>query len=246
MAIVESDVVLWYDIDEGSGTSLDNKEGTASFDGTVGGSAAWTTGGPTNLPDVLDLDTGGSAEYITLNNTLNELVGTANDFSFSFWIKHDTLVNGARIMNDWGGSGSRALLFRSMSDGDLEFFVSDNGTASELQINYTGGASTSVFEHYVLTRSGNNTELFKNGSSVATNTGSFTLVDSGQDITIGNSPLLNDNNLDAKIAQIIWLNKAIDSTEAASLYDSGDGATYSQFFGGGGVVSPQFLGFAGM
>lgn len=237
MALASGDVVLWYDMEEGTGSTLDNAEGTASRDGTQSG-CTWVTGGPTNIPNGLDI-VPGATDHISLNNTLNELVGTANDFSFSIWIKPDSFPNGAYLINDWGGSGSRSILWRLQSTGSgMQFYVSDNGTASELQISSTGYST--VNQHWVITRSGNNTEFIVNGVSIATNTGSFTLINSGQDILFGLNPALNDTSYDGKIFHLAMLNRAISATEAGEIFNSGDGATYDDLFGGAPPAGTPF------
>lgn len=236
-AVLSTDVVLWYDIDEGTGTTLDNKEGTAAFDGTISG-AAWSTGGPTNLDDVLDFVRADN-DSISLNNTLNELVGSANDFTFSIWLKKDDSTNDSQnIINDWGGSPNRSVLFRYMGGASnaMEFYISDNGTASELQLSYTDADITN-YQHWTISRTGNNTEYCLNGSSVDTNTGAFTLPASATDILIGTRPGGGDS-FDGKVAQFIVLSKAISCTEAADIYNGGDGITYDSFFGGAPAPTP--------
>lgn len=238
MAIVEADVLLWYDIDEGSGTTLDNAEGTASRDGTHVG-CDWVTGGPTNIPDALDF-VPGSNDYVTLNNTFTELLGAKdNDFSFAYCMKYDASVGASSyLVNDWGGSGHRSLYVRVMSDSDVEVYISDNGTASELQIDYTTGASTSAYQWWVVTRSGNDMTLILDGTQVGSNTGSFSFPSSTSDIHFGLNPAHNDTNFDGKLAQMIVLDRVITASEASDIYNAGDGDTYADFFGGGPTATP--------
>ena len=219
MAIAEGDVVLWYDLDEGTGNTLDNKEGTASRDGTNSG-CEWTTGGPTNLDDVLDFVFSNS-DRVLLNNTLTELItSAANDFSISMWFKRDDSSGTQGLFGDWGSSPQRSIYLRHVSGTTLEFYISDGGTSSEIQL--TQAYTSTSFVHIVVTRTGNDTELIINGSSVDTNTGSFTLPASTTDITLG--------TMDAQIAQVIFFNKAITVAEAQEIYNSGAGITYDGLF----------------
>lgn len=228
MTIITSDVVFWYDIQEGTGATLDNAQGNAARDGTITG-ADWTTGGPTNLPNGLDF-VRANADFVSMNNTITELItSAANPFSFAFWLKWDGIASGtAALINDWGSSPQRTILPRIQSTDAYEVYISDTGTTSELQLDGVS-ASTTLLQHWVITRSGNNMALYLNGSSVDTNIGSFVLAASTTDLMFSNA----NDPYDGRWHQGIMLNKAIDATEAASLYNSGAGITYAQYFASG-------------
>ena len=237
MALSTTDVTLWYDLEEGTGNTLDNAEGTSSRDGTNSG-AVWTTGGPTNISKALDFD-GSNFDRILLNNTLTDLSLTS--FSVSMWLKLDNASSNQYLWNDWGGSPNRSVYLRQLSN-KMEFYISDNGTSSELQLD-PALTNTSTYVHVVLTRDGNDTELIFNGSSVDTNTGSFTLPASATDLVFGCNPAGDDSPFDGKLAQLAILNKALTTTEAGEIYNSGDGITYNNLFNPGVVFIPKVMIF---
>ena len=56
MAIVESDVLGWWDFEEGSGTSVADEISTSPTNMDLVATPTWVTGGPTNLANGIDLN----------------------------------------------------------------------------------------------------------------------------------------------------------------------------------------------
>jgi hypothetical protein len=116
-----------------------------------------------------------------------------------------------------------------LTTGAFEYYVRD-GAASELQVT-DSTVGTSAIRWVVVTRSGNDTELIIDGSSVDTNTGSFTLAATPtNELKFGQNPALNDVDFDGKLYQLIMFNKKVTAAEAAEVYNSGDGITYDGLF----------------
>lgn len=224
MAILETDVIGWYDVDEGSGTTLDNAEGTATYDATTVGSPSWTTGGPTNLPNALDFN--GTSQYIDTNVPSSGGLGVG-DFTFMGWIRFDS-TSFANIFNDW--QSSRSTLCR-ISSGNLEFY-SGSGTSTLSGNSALAFTDTSAY-HFITFTYAASTKT----QSISVDNGSFTSVNhtgtkgtSTNDLYIGSRPPAAGDFLDGKVAQAIILSKTVNATERDSVYNSGAGETYANYF----------------
>lgn len=229
MALIEDDVVIWYDIDEGSGATLDNEEGTSTYDGTRSG-ADWATGGPTNIPDVLDFVAGDANDRLRFGGSLSDFAPTS--FSLSMCFKLDSTTGIQEYFNDWdSSSGARSVLWRQNGT-NMEFYVRDGGS-SELQIQYAH-SNTTDYLWWVLTRDGNDTTLIRNGTQVDSNTGSFSLAGGRSDLVFGGDDKDGGSPVDGQLAHAAIFNRAITAAEAAEIYNSGNGITYTSLFSGGG------------
>lgn len=226
MAITDSDIVGWWDIEEGSGSTVDDEVGTNN--GTITG-ATWTTGGPTNLANGLDFD--GVNDILDFNFNPN-----TTDGCIAVWFKatNNTASPSELIFGEGGLGGG----------GGADIFVSPTGLRGRVRmggvdrdVTWTSGAGFSTATLYLAILNwadgaSGSLELFANDSSKATLSGSLGTQNGGSvDLAAGNNPALS-RDFDGQIYQCILFNRNLNSSERADLYNSGDGTTYSQLLGG--------------
>lgn len=233
MSITESNVVGWWDMEEGTGSTLGD-ESTNNISMTISG-ATWTTGGPTNLSNGLNF-VAASSQYAATNNNYD----TFSDGSLALWaIIDDKTLSPVVLLGDGGlGGGGNADVFLESSE--LKGRTRMTGDAT---IAWSSVANATLYHIVYTWKSGTGVELFINGSSVGStaNTGStgagtteFTMAaqDTGSFIRF----------FDGKIFQACYFNAVLDSTDISNLYNSGNGKKYGEFFGGGvATTTPTLL-----
>jgi len=155
---------------------------SSAFDnnGTVGGSPSEVSG---QVGGGLNFDGGG--DYIDASADMTSI--TEGDFTVSMWANQDGKTTpaayGQGVPNAWSND-----LFL--------FYIGDSGENNEvaiywdggnlLQYEGEGGGDLGEWNHYTLTRQGDNFELFKNGESVATASKSGSWTSTAQLIGAGN------------------------------------------------------------
>ena len=231
MAIVLGDVAGWWDCQEGSGGTT-NDESAGAHDGALGATVAWTTGGPTNLPNGLLFPGALGTSNVLVSNDYDLVTG-----SLLVWLNVTSFATTVQEIAGLGDSGESAILVLNVGGAYTDSIVGRTDTSTGTMEVNDASQSTATNYCYVYTwinsgGSGNSCEMFLNGVSVGTGTVGGTIVDTGQNFrwgarTDGSGTLLYTG----KIHQVVLLNRKVDSTEAASLYNAGDGVTFSQFFG---------------
>lgn len=212
MAIIESDVVSWYDMDEGSGATLNDKKSTN--DGTIA-NATWTTGGPTNLPDGLDFNGVNATVDFNFDPALD--TGTA-----IVWVESDAVAS-TQVIFGHGNLGGRFDIFTESSSmkgrvrytGDVTAaFAAANSTLYFVAFTWSSSSATGV-------------ELYKDGTSQDTATGTGSPNTMARDLYMGSNQGAN-SWFNGRVYQAAVFNRILTSTEISTLYNSGAGQTYQQ------------------
>ncbi len=153
-----------------------------------------------------------------------------------FWISQNGNPTGwyVRGLYEYNGGSRRLRFFRSGSSAtflDKSGNIADN-TWHMIVFTYTasGGAMTLSFDAGTRV-TGNNTGTGNHGSATG-----FDLMDSGG--SGYGAPLKGGMD------EIAFFTRAITGAEETELYNSGAGRDYAYITGAGGVVKPNFLGFA--
>jgi hypothetical protein len=220
MAIATTDVLGWWDCQEGTGSTAADSKG--AHNAALAASASWTTGGPANLPNGISFP--GSA-------TSGNSVSVPFDYDFSagcvaFWFNAASVSGTAVVVGNGNGGGEfDILLSGSTSITSRSRYGTDRDITSAISL------STRYFAVYNFASGA--MELFLNGSSVGTNANTGTISDSGLNFVWGNRADLTDAGtpFNGKIFQVILFNRVLTSTEITALYNAGAGKRYSQAFG---------------
>lgn len=233
-ANLSTGLVSYWELEEASGTRVDSH---GSYDLTDNNTVGQDTG-----------IQGSAADFVRANSeTLTATVG-ASDFntngvarSMSLWFKPNDLSNGQVVAQVWGNTGARNFTLNQGGADPTKIRIYVRGVGTPV---YSGTLTAGTWYHVVWTVDASGViELFINGSSVGTGT-------VGSDASNGTALVFGDNPgqnqyLDAQVDEIGWWTKELSATEISDLYNSGAGIPYDAG-GGGGVVTPQFIGFGGI
>ena len=249
MAIAESDVILWHDYAEGSGTSVADESGNDRVN-SLQSSPSWGTSGvPSGLNGFIELN--GTTQYgrVTADTTLNAL-GTTS-FTLAAWVLTDSPTTRQSVFFKGDTSGDWfALNFEGAEFSNQYGFLIDDG--ADVDFARGGSVTSSTWLHVVATwdAAGEDFYVYVNNSQVASalNQSMGTVNTAGHFLEIGTANgEIGPGFLNGRFAQTIIFNRVLDSSERTDLYNSGDGKLYSDYFaGGGGATSPIFLPRVGL
>ena len=190
--------------------------------GTATGTSGTNTSGPAisttvptlNYTNSRSRDFDGTDDIVTVTNTSALQLGDG-DMAVSVWIYPDSLSNKTVYAKAAGGSTREYMFsFSNASTGFLSF-GNGGGTSVSLSTAFTTGA----WQHLLVTRSGSNVTVYKNGTSVGTATQSATGTSSANFI-IGDDP--DGAHWDGLLDEVRIYNRALTATEAADLANGGD------------------------
>ena len=182
--------------DDGSGTTAIDSTGRG-WAGALSGAAAWTLGGGARINGALRLSGGG---HVALPAGLAD---GFNHFSAAFWVKPDTLADGARIFDFGDGSGQRSLSFTPRAAGGvMRFALTANGTTQSVDAPVGSRFSVGVWTHVAVTLGDSVATIYINGAPVATST-PFTLTPSDLGHTTANYVGRSSSPADPTFAGVI-------------------------------------------
>ena len=220
---------LTEDVNPFTGTSADNgvalytldydgSEASGNYDSDISSSSGLDFGveGKTNTGVRF------SANNAGISNTNLFLDSTAH--SVSLWIKpQDLTATRWQIIYFSNHTGHPAFTLGKRPNQSTSFHYR-NESSSEV---YFTLSNADVWYHIVITRNNSGSEVFVNGNSIATDSNSMgTTSSSGYNkTTIGSNPSYPAEYFDGTIDQIRVFSKVLDSTEIATLYNSGNGET---------------------
>lgn len=213
--VLTDNCVLYYSLDDAdiSGTTVTDLSGTGN-NGTINGADTGATG---VLNECLDF-VAANSDWLDTNYD----PGTV--YSISVWAYIPATVVGQAIIgirNSSGSAGTREFNFGNyVSNGGiyLQYYNASNGSAGLINTSVTPDA----WHHFVITRSGNNVELYVDGQTPLTNstTGKY---DPAQNIIVGKLGEQNIQHWDEKIDELGVWTRVLDSSEVSELYNSGSG-----------------------
>lgn len=233
--ITTSDVMGWWDFQDGSGSTVTDKITTSPTNGVIS-NATWITGGPTNLPAGVNCD--GTNDYVTIPKDYD--FATSNG-AIAIWYKINVAPTSGQQMTltDIGSGGGEMTTYIQNFTGDkwlrgLTRYTSDRTIDSSTR----PGLAVNQFTVYNF-QSGN-MSLYLNTTNVGTNVNTGSIVDQNYNLFICRLASGSGYDFNGKIHQVILFNRPIDSTEVSSLFNSGAGKTYAQYF----TTTPPFTATA--
>jgi hypothetical protein len=132
----------------------------------------------------------GNGDYLTVPDNADFEFG-ANDFTIEMWIYVTGGSNTYRTMiaksnrNDGSGKGSYVVQISNQNKLQMLFAELTTGNAFNIDVQGTTNVALNTWHHIAIVRSGNVFTAYLNGISEVSATGSFSLADNTQLLTIG-------------------------------------------------------------
>jgi len=239
-----TDVILWYDVDEGTGSSL--TDNATNYDASFIGGPTWSTSSSiTNLDSFLSFD--GSGDGFSIGD-VNEVDG-ASAFTYAGWFKFDDFTNNTLWGKNDIGSSIRQGAYISGSDSAIWFYPSNSNNRAQLSTNIL---STGTWYHMVFVYNGSGSgnagkiQIYVNGFQqplTFNGTVESTSVSNSETLYFGlrNGGTVSGWDFTGDVAQFQIFNQALTSSEALELFNGGDGTTYSGLFGAAATFTPKVM-----
>jgi hypothetical protein len=207
-----SDLVVHYQMDQASGTSVTDSSGN-NLHASLTGGTSWVAGQSGNA-----LGLNGTNAYASLPSGV---VSQLTDFTISTWVKVTSNSDWARIFDF--GTGSTSYMFLTADAGGtpgLRFAISNSGNGAEQQISINTALAVGTWKHVSVTKSGSTGILYVDGVEVARNS-TMTLSPSSLGNTtqnyIGRSQF-SDPYLNGALDDFRIYNRALSSSEVNALF----------------------------
>jgi len=232
MALATGDVILWNDIQDGSGSTT-NDSGSNNYDGTIT-NATWTTGsGITNLDKYLAFDgTNDKVAWARVTQTENVSILT-----IAAWVYFtDTNDRMLWATDDIGSGNAIQCYWENNPTPDEIYFAVQN--VNKRAVLTTTTFATGTWYHIALVFEGgasdnsNRLKVYVNGAATTpTYVGTIeaTTQTSTNPFVFGERPG-GTFDFNGRLTQMVILNKAATSAEISDLYNAGAGKTYAQVF----------------
>lgn len=210
---LKTGLAAWWALEESSGNRADSHgNNTATLGGTIGNRAG-------KIGNAADCGAAGSSLSVSVDADFS--TGGTNPISINLWFNVDTFAAGNGL---FGESGSELLIRLSATD-ELEFVLNSFTTNDRVT---TSNANVVTGTWYMVTciyrGSGDNLELWLDGvlKGSVVPTGSWAAI-----TTIYLGSVQVSARMDGALDEVAWWNRALSSSEIATLYNSGNGIGYS-------------------
>lgn len=219
---LQSGLVAWFDMNPvyiSGSTIVARYSDNGTYTGTLNSSP--TTGSTGVDSTMYYMGFNGSSQYAIGNQDLNfAQKGVSNHFSTSCWWKFDADATGGFPHDYSAGSDGTSIYRWEVQNGTnvIEFGVQNGSTWSEATYYTTLGQT---WHHIVFTYDGANQRIYVDNSLVTTAACTFTVpYSSSQRFTWGARNLSVSGAVSGRLAHMRYYNRAITSTEIATLYNA--------------------------
>jgi len=223
-----NELLVWYDFNEGSNSSLLYDSSPNKINGTGFNieSGDWITGvnGADNAVDITS-----DNEYFNITNNLLNI--TTQDLTIGVWAKQANDTDDKIILSKWSRiNGQRAYGMSHDPYDNLSFFIQES--TSKYQVNQLGGPGNfdpTEWMHLVGTYNDSHLSLYINGVLNNTvNIGSKTLNNNDFALMIGGYSGYQGEvySWNGTISQVVMYNRSLNSTEISQIYNSGSPLSY--------------------
>ena len=218
-----------YLFSEGTGTTTDNAEGTASRDGTFKGTGepAWDATLPSGYTGTYSVDFDGSDDYINCSNTT--FTNSSTSISITAWIYLGSKEGKQTIVNN-GDSDQIWFVFDKSGNDKLNVYLGRSSSKGYHNSNTTVGRG--AWHHVAITYNASTLTFYLDGSADGT---ASTTQTANFNATSRPSQIGNDHDthspFDGLIAEVGIFERALTSTEINNIMDDGLDGTQ------GGVVT---------
>jgi Concanavalin A-like lectin/glucanases superfamily len=214
----------YYKLDETSGGATDasgNGKTLSNFGDFIG-----TATGILNT--ARDFDGVSGTTLIRNANTTDFFCGS-NPFSFSFWVKFDTLplFNDVGLLNRYEPFGQREyIVFLNASTHKITFNIDAGDGVHAAGVAWGTAASLGTWYHVAGGWDGTNIKLSVNAGTFVTAAWSTPMRNGGDNFKLG----YEAQSLDGKMDEFgFWISRSLTQTEIGQLYNNGAGLPFSSF-----------------
>jgi hypothetical protein len=227
--------------DDGSGVALYEFEKGAKDTGGVSGYIGSNSG-------IFD----GSSTYITIPATAaSPFDASAENFTISAWINVSAFRNDACIISKWGSTASTQSYFfgfNGSADNTKLIVYEKYGSSNYIVTSTSTAITTGSWFHVAYVRNSTQTIIYINGTAETFSNNNTINSAGSQPIIIGRQDGYSGTSFNGKIDQVRIFNKAISSSEIATLYGetsaSSTKSTTDIFDDGSGVALYELEGNA--
>ena len=226
----QADLVGWWRLDDGSGTTAADSSGNGN-DGTIQGDPQWVAG---KVGGALEFD--GDGDYVDCGN--DAVFDITEEITLSVWINANDILNGEH--NCWLGKGDNTYAIKHQSGNNLEFFVYDGSWHAT---NYTTDIASlnGDWHHMAGTFDGTELKFYLDGEMVLSSAFSGTIGTATHSVTIGENSQATGRFFDGMLDDARIYNEALSQDQIqADMKGAGfplafsptppDGALYSGTF----------------
>lgn len=213
--------VGWWrmgDNDGGTGTTITNQGSASSIDGTLTNGPTFSTEVPLRLPSItntLSASFDGSDDYLLMGTSA---ISLDTNFTIAAWFRPTSYaLAGYDFICGWGNAASGQARVMQILNSKLSF---------EIYFSRISGATTlsaDTWYHGAVTFSGNNVEIFLNGSSDGTGTLSRSSMASSLTFAGGTAPMSSVGfaPFSGLIDEFAVFDSVLSSSEISAIYNSG-------------------------
>jgi RHS repeat-associated protein len=197
--VSQSDLVVSYNFDEGTGTGLADRSGNGNF-GSISG-ATWVAG-QSGHGQALSFD--GVDDKVTIPDSQTVRVG--DSFTFEAWLKPSSLpANTSLYFWGSGPNGPSAYLYNAKE-------TLRKGGVGDLAAS-TGSLSVNQWAHVAFTKNGATTKLYIDGQDVTGTVSNQTMAAVATGFTLGSNGTYNDKFFPGLIDDVRIYNRALGASE---------------------------------
>lgn len=220
-----SDLVGYYPLHEDSGTTAHDFSG-----GNHDMSNNNVTVDQPGIMSTTSFDYNGSSSYTRLSDATH-LQGLSK-LSVAFWLYPRDLSSGQGVVVDRDGQWDEYWGFRIIDSSTFRWEVVDNGNFDTIADANTSDLSSNAWNFVVGTFDGStgDVNLYLDGSSWASSSGSSSQTDNANELNFGMTGGVGEH-LDGRLAYVFIWNRVLTSSEVSTLYDRAtvEGAHLTRF-----------------
>jgi len=209
--VVRADLVGWWRLDEGTGTTAYDSSGNGN-DGTILGNPQWVPG---KVGGALDFD--GDGDYVNCGN--DPIFDITEEITLTIWVNSNDNNNGEH--NCWLGKGDNAYAIKHQSGNYLEFFIFDGSWHST---NYSTDITSlnGDWHHMAGTYDGSELKFYLDGELAANLVYSSTIGTANHNVTIGENSQATGRYFDGMLDDARIYNEALSQDDIVAVMMGGD------------------------
>ena len=207
----QADLVGWWRLDEGSGTTAADSSGNGN-DGTLQGNPQWVTG---VVGSALEFD--GDGDYVNCGN--DAIFDITEEITLAVWVNANDMLNSEH--NCWLGKGDNAYAIKHQSGNYLEFFMYDgewHSTNYSTELDSLNGD----WHHMAGTFDGSELKFYLDGELAANLVYSGTIGTATHNVTIGENSQATGRYFDGMLDDPRIYNEALSQDDIQSIMMGGD------------------------
>ena len=213
---VRADLVGWWRLDEGTGTTAFDSSGNGN-DGTILGNPQWVPG---MIGGALDFD--GDGDYVDCGN--DPIFDITEEVTLAIWVNANDIGNGAH--NCWLGKGDNAYAIKHQSTNQYEFFIYD-GTWTSVHAPIDS-AHLYTWHHFAGTYDGLELKIFVDGVAAETLAYESMISYSEHPVSLAWNSQATDRFTNCQIDEAMIFNEALSEDQIKQLYDVKSGVMHQR------------------